>query len=244
MTNGSSSRANRLAKGVSALLLGVLSIFALLLVLLGLFARPGSDGISRVHGHPVLTVLSGSMKPVFDPGDMIVDNPISPANAARLAAGNIITFHVANSSSNNLITHRIFAVKNTNGQVTYQTKGDANNAPDPEPVTPQQIVGTYRSHIPYGGYVLQWAQQKIVFFVIIIVPVIYLVAMQIAKHWNETDKGGNADAADQEPDTGEGPTAPEPVMVGSQTDRNQPNHGLYPMPSVDGPDSGGGGTSS
>jgi signal peptidase len=169
-----------------------------------------------------------------------VDNPITPAQTQQLVAGDIITFHVANTSSNNLITHRVHAVEHVNGQVAYQTKGDANNTPDPELVTPQQIVGTYRSHIPYGGYVLQWAQQKIVFFVIIIVPVIYLVAMQIASHWNESDKRGDADAVDQSGNADGGSAAPEPVSVGSQTDLDQPNHALYPTPSLDGTDAEGG----
>jgi signal peptidase len=188
MTSRPSKRAGRVFKAISSLVLGVMAVFALLLVLLGIFARPGSDGISRIANHPILKVLSGSMTGVFSPGDMIIDNPITTAQSQRLVAGDIITFHVANTSSNNLITHRIVAVNRADGQLTYQTKGDANNAPDPEPVAPTQIVGTYRQHVPYAGYLLQWAQQKTIFFLLIVVPLVYLVVLEIAKHWNEPPK--------------------------------------------------------
>ena len=174
--------------------MGVLALFAVLLVLIGVFARPGSDGINRLKGHPILTVLSGSMRPVFSPGDMIIDNPVTLSQAKRLAIGNVITFHVANQGSKGLITHRIVAVHNVDGVISYQTKGDANNTADLEPVSPQQIVGTYRNHIPFGGYVLQGAQNKSIFFIVIAVPLVYLVVIGIAKNWNEPTKPDDVDS--------------------------------------------------
>lgn len=186
-----------IAKAIAALVLAVLGVLAAALVLLGLFARPGSDGISRIGGHPVLGVLSGSMRGVFDPGDLIIDDPISPAQSQRLVAGDIITFHVANQTSSNLITHRIVGVQRTpDGRVSYRTKGVANNAPDPEPVMPTQIVGTYHSHLPWGGYLLQAAQQKTIFIIVIAVPLTYLVVIEIAKRWNEPDRRAHRRAED------------------------------------------------
>jgi len=115
MSGTQQSRMRRALSAAASILLGALALFALLLVVLGVVARPGHDGISRVGGHPMLTVLSGSMTPVFRPGDLIVDNTVPAGKADRLAVGNIITFHVANSSSTNLITHKIVAIKQQNG---------------------------------------------------------------------------------------------------------------------------------
>jgi signal peptidase len=186
-------RLSRVMRGVTSVALSALLVVAVLLVLLGIFARPGKDGISRVGGHPLLTVLSGSMVPVFHPGDMIIDNSISAAQAGRLAAGDIITFHVPGSTTE-LITHRIVAVKHANGGVVYQTKGDANNAADADPVLPQQVVGTYRGHIRFAGYALRAVRNKTVVFLLIFVPLLYLVFGWIAKHWGEpkTDDGSES----------------------------------------------------
>lgn len=180
------TRLHRLGAGFASVALAALAIFAFLLVLLGVFARPGHDGVSRVGGHPMLTVLSGSMTGVFRPGDLLIDDPVSPSQANRLVAGDIITFR-ASSSSAQLITHKIIAVKHqANGNVGYQTKGVANNAPDPELVQPNQVVGTYRLHIPLAGYLLQAVQKKTIFFLLIAIPLLYLGAAEILKRRRET----------------------------------------------------------
>jgi signal peptidase len=150
------------------------------LVVLGVVARPGHDGISRIGGHPMLTVLSGSMTPVFRPGDLIVDDAVPTGKADQLVPGEIITFHAAGSSTN-LITHKIAAVKHENGAVAYQTRGVANNAPDPELVEPSQVVGTYRSHVPMAGYLLQAVQKKTIFFLLILLPLLYLGYAELTK---------------------------------------------------------------
>ena len=40
-----------------------------------------------------------------------------------------------------IITHRIIGVKDTNGKVMYETKGDNNN--DLEPVLADNVIGKY-----------------------------------------------------------------------------------------------------
>lgn len=56
---------------------------------------------------------------------------------------------------------------------TYQTKGDANNADDVEPVKFENIEGKYVFKIPKIGYIIIWAQNKT--GIIIICLIIYLL---------------------------------------------------------------------
>lgn len=190
MAKQKSGRGRSIGAAIVTLLLGVLITVAVLLVVLGFLARPGKDGVSRLGGHPILTVLSGSMVPTFHPGDMVVDNSLTGDETSRLAKGDIITFHEANTTGQ-LITHRIVAVRHekvlgsSSGVVAYLTKGDANNVADRTPVSPNQIVGVYSRHIPYGGYFLQAVQKKVVFFFLILLPLLYLVGSEIAKRWNQ-----------------------------------------------------------
>ena len=180
MSNTQRSHPRRVVNAATSILLGALAILALLLVVLGVVARPGHDGVSRVAGHPILTVLSGSMTPVFRPGDLAIDDPVPTGKADQLVPGDVITFHVSGSATN-LITHKIIAVKHEKGGVSYQTQGVANNAPDPELVQPTQIVGTYRMHIPMAGYLLQAIQKKTIFFLLILVPLLYLGISEATK---------------------------------------------------------------
>lgn len=182
---------------VSAVLVFML-VFAVLMVVFGFLARPGKDGVSRLDGHPVLTVLSGSMRPVFDPGDMVIDKPVTPDQASRLKPGDIVTFHVPGSATS-LITHRIYAVQHSpagaaNGHVAYETKGDANNAPDIGLVSPDQIIGTYSERVPFAGYLLQAIQHKLVFGLLIFLPLLYLVVTEIAKRWHEPEPASKTNA--------------------------------------------------
>lgn len=207
----------RLARGV----LGILAVLALALVVLGFIARPGSDGVSRVGGHPVLTVLSGSMTPAFRPGDLVVDNAVTPHQAAALKPGDVITFHVPGSATQ-MITHRIVAFETrqagaASGQIAYQTKGDANNTIDPEPVSPSQVVGVYKHRIPLGGYFFRAIQQKLVFLLLILLPLLYIAATEIAKRWNEPQRKTSAERAAApnglQADNLSAPAAREPVLT-------------------------------
>lgn len=182
MASDSRTRLSRVGHALSSTVLALLVLSAALTLACGFLARPGKDGINRFAGHPMLTVLSGSMVPVFKPGDMVIDDPISASQSARLVVGDIVTFHVSGSATE-LITHRIHALKQTDTGVMYQTKGDANNAPDPELVAPDQIVGTYRGDVPFGGYFLQAVQKKTVSFFLVFLPLLYLVVTSIAKRW-------------------------------------------------------------
>lgn len=184
MSTESRGHRKSVAQKVASAVLGLLVVVAVLLVALGFLARPGKDGISRLAGHPILTVLSGSMTPVFHPGDMLIDDPVNRDQSTRLAAGDIITFHVPGSATE-LITHKIIAVKATSAGVRYETKGVANNAPDANLVTPDQVVGTYHGHLRFGGYFLQAVQKKIVFFFLIFLPLLYLIASELKKRWHE-----------------------------------------------------------
>lgn len=173
--------ATRLGAGAASLLLWVLVALGALMLVLGILARPGKDGISRIFGHPVLTVLSGSMTPTFRPGDLVVDNPLSADQTRRLAPGDVITFHVSGSSTE-LITHRIVAVRpKPDNRVAYQTKGDANNVADAELVAPSQIVATYSKKVPFAGYVLRAVRTKSVFFAVVLLPFVYIAAGALLK---------------------------------------------------------------
>ncbi|WP_088071908.1 signal peptidase I, partial [Gottfriedia luciferensis] len=74
-----------------------------------------------------------------------------------------------------IITHRISAVHNKNGEISYKTKGDNNDAPDLWTVYPQNIIGNYSNFtIPYVGYALNFVSSKTGSALLLVVPGILL----------------------------------------------------------------------
>jgi signal peptidase len=103
----------------------------------------------RLIGGVPLTVLSGSMVPTFNPGDLVITKPV---DAKDLKRGDIITFQ-PKSDDPSLITHRVISIGTTlAGKEVIVTKGDANNAQDPS-IMPEQVKGEYVYRIPYLGFV-------------------------------------------------------------------------------------------
>jgi signal peptidase I len=103
------------------------------------------------HARP-LTVLSGSMVPTFDPGDVVV---VRDTDAERLQVGDVITFQPFPDDPR-LTTHRVEEVRYGVDGVSYVTKGDNNGAVDLEPVTPAQVKGEVWYVVPYVGHLSVW----------------------------------------------------------------------------------------
>ncbi|WP_238882492.1 signal peptidase I [Clostridium sp. YIM B02551] len=109
--------------------------------------KPGN--LTSIGSYEWLSVLSGSMKPVFNPGDLIIDKKV---DANNLKVGDIITYIY---DENFLTSHRITEInKDTKGNLLFTTKGDSNNAKDDISITSNMIVGKYFFRIPLLGFLL------------------------------------------------------------------------------------------
>ena len=94
-------------------------------------------------------ILTGSMEPLIMPGDVVLVHKISNEDDIyKLSKGDIINF----KRGNIIITHRIKEVlKDEAGNLSFETKGDNNNAIDEEKVQPNDIKGTVIKVVPKLG---------------------------------------------------------------------------------------------
>lgn len=101
--------------------------------------------IPSVLGFTPLTVVSGSMSPGLETGDMVIirngSNGIKP--------GDIVTYRLGEV----LVTHRVKTISEDAASEVFVTQGDANTIPDYKKVERSQIVGKYAFKIPFGGYI-------------------------------------------------------------------------------------------
>lgn len=181
-------RLGRLSAGLGVGLAAVVLIVALT-------GRGGPSGTPNLLGHPTFSMLSGSMSPVIRTGDLVIDRSLSPAQSAELRVGQIITFR-SSPGSRKLFTHRIVNVqRGPDGVVTYTTKGDANNAPDANPVPAADVVGLYSMKVPDGGYVLNALRRPSFLLVLFLVPVLLGVSVSLVRRarWEVERAPGAAD---------------------------------------------------
>ena len=122
--------------------------------------------VPRFTGATPYTVLTSSMEPGMPAGTLVV---VKPVDTDQLGAGAVITYQLESGEAE-VVTHRVVAVASAiNGERSFVTQGDANDAADPEPVRPVQIRGERWYSVPYLGHVnelLSGSQRQIAVYVV------------------------------------------------------------------------------
>jgi signal peptidase I len=111
-------------------------------------------GYQTATGHWHATpVLSGSMRPGLQPGDIVVTQKVPISD---LHVRDVIVFHPPDEGQR-LTVHRIVKLRVRNGTTVITTRGDANTIDDPS-VTSLSGTSAYRvvRVVPLVGYPAVW----------------------------------------------------------------------------------------
>lgn len=103
----------------------------------------------ELHKYQFMTVLSGSMVPTVNVGDLVVDTVVTPD---RLRDGDLATFRQPDTGR--LITHRIQSILWRGNIADVITRGDANSVGENWSVTADARIGRVALRIPRIGYVV------------------------------------------------------------------------------------------
>lgn len=97
-------------------------------------------------GIGITTVLTGSMRPAIDPGDLVVTQRTA---ASTVGIGDVIVAQAGTMA----FAHRVVEVRPLSGLTRFTTRGDANPAIDIDPVmvSPQQGVEKVIWRVPAVG---------------------------------------------------------------------------------------------
>ena len=160
-------------------------IYALFILVLVVIAVGTAFSVFQAPGGSrIFVVQSGSMEPAIRTGSIVLIAP-----QTQYQKNEVITFF-ANPNERNLkktgatVTHRIIKINNDEGRLWYQTKGDANNAPDQETVGQNAVLGKALITIPYVGYAINFTRTQMGFVLLIVIPatlIIYSELLNIKK---------------------------------------------------------------
>ncbi|SFK96014.1 signal peptidase I, partial [Geodermatophilus ruber] len=120
----------------------------------------------HVLGYRTMTMLTGSMAPAIDPGDLLITTPLDVADVTE---GMIITYHIP-IDDRRIVTHRVISVDHAaDGTVTVHTKGDANDHADPwTAILLGDTAYQVQAVIPEAGHLIAalrtpWLSQALVY---------------------------------------------------------------------------------
>ncbi len=177
-----------LGNGLFVLLLALMSV-----VIFFIFQARLSGRAPTLFGYEIYIVYGGSMSPNIKMGSLAVVRPVDPR---EVLPGNIITF----LSGETFNTHRIIAVNGAGSDLSFTTRGDANEVNDLDPVLPSQIRGRVAWTLPALGYGLDFARSKNGLLILIIIPgllIIFTETIKLFRLGGEMDRKEKESAAEK-----------------------------------------------
>ena len=136
------------------------------------------ESVPDVAGTFPLIVLTDSMYPEIQSGDLIICNTI---DADEVKEGDVISFFDPAGNGTTIITHRVTKIIEENGEIEYKTKGDANNTADALLVSDDDLVGIYKFRIAGLGNFAMFLQKPIGMVIFILLPIIFFVTYDILR---------------------------------------------------------------
>ncbi|WP_270296633.1 signal peptidase I [Eggerthella sinensis] len=181
------------ASGIVGLVLCIVFVPVILVnaaLIAGSFLHP--DELPGVFGVKPAVVLSGSMEPTIQTGDLIA---VTDCDPTALHEGDVVCY----LSSGKAITHRIASVTTgEDGQLRYVTQGDANNAADRLPVTVDQVQGVWNGmRLPGAGNAILFMQTPAGMVLFIVCPLALFFAWDVWRR-RRLDKAEEARTAQLE----------------------------------------------
>ena len=140
----------------------------------------------RLFGIQPYTVLSGSMAPAYPTGALIY---VKPAQAQQVRVGDPITFRLEGGQT--VATHRVVSIDEQNG--CFYTKGDANDAPDGQPVYYDHLIGVPVFSVPLLGYVSSFISAPPGLYAaaaVVLVAAVLLALPRLLRKAQEQDEAG------------------------------------------------------
>lgn len=104
-----------------------------------------------------LAVVSNSMFPLFERGDVAIIEQINKSELNKIKVGTIIKYQ----ASGYYVIHRVTKIEESDDGLLFTTKGDNNNAEDSEKVKESQVKGIYKFKVKYIGYPSVWLSEQL-----------------------------------------------------------------------------------
>ena len=150
------------------------------------------DQVPSIGGVLPLIVLTDSMDPEIESGDLIICHTV---DAKDVKVNDIISFFDPAGNGTSIVTHRVVEIVEKDGELFFRTRGDNNNTEDKELVPAENLVGIYKMRIAGLGHVAMFMQSTAGLIVCVVLPIVLFVGYDvIRRRIYEKNKQSDTDA--------------------------------------------------
>ena len=178
MTKEKASVSHKIMTVVGAILCIILIPILIINCTLIVKSYVNPEEVPSLGGVFPMIVLTDSMYPEIKSGDLIICNTVEPE---EIRTDDVISFFDPMGSGTAVVTHRVLEVIEEDGQLSFRTKGDNNNAEDQVLVPQENLVGIYRSRIPALGNVAMFMQTTPGLILCVVCPVLLMVGFDMLR---------------------------------------------------------------
>lgn len=173
-----SGTAHRLASVIGVVICAILLPILIINITLIVRSIADQDEVPSVGGIFPLIVLTDSMYPKIQSGDLIFCHKEEPEN---ISEGDVIAFFDPAGNGTSIVAHSVADVTEVDGQTAWITRGIANNVDDAVPVPADKLVGVYRTRIPGLGNAVMFMQSTAGMIVCVVCPILLLIVWDILR---------------------------------------------------------------
>lgn len=135
------------------------------------------DEIPSIFSVSATYVMTDSMAPYINGGDLVFIRKVA---AEDVATDDVIAFFDPESAEPMVVVHRVKEILlDTEGNISFLTKGDANNTVDMVAVPADNLVGKYVFRLRGLGSVAMFMQTTSGLIVSVSVPIILLICGEV-----------------------------------------------------------------
>ena len=155
-------------------------LIPILLINITLIAKSfiNKDEVPSIGGTFPLIVLTDSMYPEIESGDLII---CRTAEVDEIEVNDIISFFDPAGNGTSIVTHRVIEIVEEDGEILFRTRGDNNNTEDKELVPAENLVGVYKMRIAGAGHIAMFMQSTTGLIICVVLPIILLVGYDIIR---------------------------------------------------------------
>lgn len=181
-----SFRNNKILKFIVGLIRFLIYFFLICVIFVVVTQKVSGNSIA-IGGIRIFNVISGSMEPDYEKGDILVVKQTDPE---QLKVGQVIVYCGKEGQvDGKIVTHQIVRIEKHNGEKIFYTKGISNMIEDPE-VKADQIYGVVKHKMIVLSFINKLMYNIYFFYFILIIPtgiIIFLEIKNIREKMREED---------------------------------------------------------
>ncbi|MHA1193032.1 MAG: signal peptidase I [Promethearchaeota archaeon] len=133
---------------------------------------------------PIVVVVSGSMTPYINKGDILFVQGRDPSmiqNGSAEKDGDVIVFNAYglwSSAPLDPIVHRVIDKWYDGDTWYFRTMGDANSLPDPVPISEDKVIGVVVGGIPFIGWIkIVLTESGLLIPLLVIISALFIISI-------------------------------------------------------------------